>query len=130
MRKWLEANPNATWVCWQGEICAPDIQKNPHKLKETHFYCFHWTDSINGRLNIIDADKAWREYDMEVVPIVDTNYVLPDDFEEFKLSADGEYSPEVCEGNIECAREGFVYYKTTEPTFSFKNVSRTYLLNH
>lgn len=130
MKKWLNNTPGATWVCWQGEICAPGIQKNPHKLKETHFYCFHWTDNINGRLDIVTADKIWKQYNMEVVPIVDTNYILPDDFEEFKLSADGKYDPIVCEGAKDCDREGFVYYKTTDPTYSFKNVSRTYLLKH
>ena len=31
--------------------------------------------------------------------------------------------------SINCEREGYVYYKTTDPTFSFKNVSRSYLLN-
>ena len=130
MKKWLNNTPGATWVCWQGEICAPGIQKNPHKLKETHFYCFHWTDNINGRLDIVTADKIWKQYNMEVVPIVDTNYILPDDFEEFKLSADGKYDAIVCEGAKDCDREGFVYYKTTDPTYSFKNVSRTYLLKH
>ena len=130
MKKWIESTPGATWVCWQGEICAPAIQKNPHKLTETHFYCFHWTDNINGRLDVVAADKIWKEYDMEVVPIVDVNYILPDDFEQFKLSADGKYDAIVCEGNLDCNREGFVYYKTTDPTYSFKNVSREYLLNH
>lgn len=130
MKKWLNNTPGATWVCWQGEICAPGIQKNPHKLKETHFYCFHWTDNINGRLDIVTADKIWKQYNMEVVPIIDTNYILPDDFEELKLSADGKYDPIVCEGAKDCDREGFVYYKTTDPTYSFKNVSRTYLLKH
>lgn len=129
MEQWLHAHPDAQWVCWQGEICAPGIQKNPHKLTETHFYCFHWTDSINGRLDIRDAKKLWDCYTMEVVPVIG-EIVLPDDMETFKLQADGLYSPEVCEGHQDCAREGFVYYKTTEPTFSFKNVSRNYLLKH
>jgi hypothetical protein len=66
---------------------------------------------------------------MESVPIILENYILPDDFEELKLSADWMYSAQVCEGNIYCEREGYVYYKTTDPTFSFKNVSRNYLLN-
>ena len=48
-------------------------------------------------------------------------------FEEFKKSADGYYDPICCEGQNKCIREGYVYYKTTEPTFSFKNVSREYL---
>lgn len=129
MEKWLIEN-DADWVCWQGEICAPGIQKNPHHLKDTHFYCFHWTDSINGRLDIIKANELWKNVFMEVVPIVDTNYILPDNFEDFKLSADGYYDSQVCEGYMDCPREGFVYYKTTDPTFSFKNVSRQYLLKH
>jgi hypothetical protein len=130
MRDWLNKHPEANFVCWQGEICAPKIQKNPHKLTETHFYCFHWTDSINGRLSIVEAAKIWKEYKMEIVPIIDTNYILPDNFEEFKLEADGLYDASVCEGHEDCAREGFVYYKTTDSNFSFKNVSRLYLLNH
>lgn len=130
MREWLIAHPKAEWVCWQGEICAPEIQKNPHHLTETHFFCFHWTDSIDGRLSILEAKERWLDMDMEVVPIVNENYILPDDFEEFKLSADGKYDPIVCEGDSNCAREGYVYYKTTDPTFSFKNVSREYLLKH
>ena len=130
MKAWLNSVPGRDWVCWQGEICAPDIQKNPHNLSETHFYCFHWTDNVNGRRDIRDAIVDWKSYNMETVPIVCDNYIMPDDFEEFKKSADGYYMEEVCEGHTNCKREGFVYYKTTEPTFSFKNVSREYLLNH
>ena len=85
-------------------------------------------DSKNGRYDIREAKKIWDEYQMETVPIVNENYILPDNFEEFKLSADGLYDSQVCEGHVDCPREGYVYYKTTEPTFSFKNVSREYLL--
>lgn len=130
MKNWLKANPKAKFVCWQGEVCAPAIQSNPQALTETHLYCFHWTDGLNGRRNIVDAAKDWKTMNMEVVPIVDTNYIMPDNFEDFKLSADGMYDSSVCEGNNNCPREGFVYYKTTDPNFSFKNVSREYLLKH
>lgn len=130
MKNWLNNMPGRDWVCWQGEICAPGIQKNPHNLSETHFYCFHWTDSVNGRRDIREAISDWRYYNMETVPVVCDNYIMPNDFEEFKKSADGYYTEEVCEGHTNCKREGLVYYKTTEPTFSFKNVSREYLLNH
>lgn len=127
MRDYLKNNPDISFICWQGEICAPGIQSNPHHLKDTHFYCFHMTDSKTGRFDIREAKKIWGKYNMEVVPIVDENYIMPDDFEEFKASADGFYDANVCEDNPNCPREGFVYYKTTEPTFSFKNVSREYL---
>lgn len=127
MWEWLETHKELNWVCWQGEICAPGIQKNPHKLNDTHFYCFHWTDSVNGRRNILEAADDWKHLKMEVVPIIDENYILPDNMEEFKLSADGFYDASVCEGQTNCPREGFVYYKTADPRFSFKNVSREYL---
>ena len=131
MKEYLADNPNVKWVCWQGEICAPGIQKNPHKLTDTHFYCFHWTDSLNGRLDILSAAELWDKYQMEVVPIVDTNYIMPDTFEELKVAADGYYDSRVCgKGETKCKREGFVYYKVSDPTFSFKNVSREYLLRH
>lgn len=128
MQAYLEANPDLTFVCWQGEVCAPGIQANPHKLTKTHFYCFHWTDN-NGRKDIRDAAKIWKEFNMEVVPIVG-EIVLPDDFEEFKLSSEGMYDASVCEGKEDCMREGLVYYSTTNPSFSFKNVSRSYLAKH
>lgn len=130
MKEYLNSSKELKWVCWQGEICAPNIQKNPHKLSETHFYCFHWTDNLNGRMDIVAAADAWSHFGMEVVPIVDVNYIMPDNFEEFKLSADGFYDATVCEGAKDCPREGYVYYKVTDPTFSFKNVSREYLINH
>lgn len=128
MKDYLDKNKDISFVCWQGEICAPGIQGNPHKLENLHLYCFHMTDSKNGRYDIREAKKIWDYYQMETVPIVNENYILPDDFEEFKLSADGLYDSQVCEGHVDCPREGYVYYKTTEPTFSFKNVSREYLL--
>lgn len=130
MKQYLLTHPNITFVCWQGEICGPGIQKNPQSLSELHLFCFHWTDSLNGRIDIREAKKYWDAFNMETVPIVSENYIMPDDFEDFKKTADGYYDPSVCEGNKECPREGFVYYKTTEPTFSFKNVSREYLLKH
>lgn len=128
MKAWLKAHPKAWFVCWQGEVCGPKIQSNPQHLNEYHLFCFHWTDSINGRRDIREADKDWRTMGMEVVPIEGT-IVLPDDFEEFKQMADGKYDPSVCEGHKDCNREGWVLYKTNEPTFSFKNVSRKYLLS-
>lgn len=130
MKDWLVAHPEATFLCWQGELCAPSIQGNPQGLTKTHLFCFHWTDSINGRKDIREAAAYWKRVDMEVVPIVDTNYILPDELEDFKLTADGFYDPSACEGKSRQKREGFVYYKITDPTFSFKNVSREYLLKH
>ena len=129
MKDYMKKHPDISYLCWQGEVCAPQIQKNPQGLTEEHLFLFHCTDS-NGRWAMLDAIKMWKEYGLETVPVVDENYILPDDFEKFKLSADGYYDPSVCEGKTKQEREGFVYYKTTDPNFSFKNVSREYLAKH
>lgn len=129
MKDYLKLNPGLTFVCWQGEICGPGIQKNPHHLNNRHLFLFHWTDD-EGRMDIRRAKGFWDIYYMEVVPIEYEPYIMPDDFEEFKLSADGFYDTSCCEGFEECPREGYVYYSVADPARSFKNVSRTYLLNH
>lgn len=122
---------NLNWACIQGEVagCSDKgvaIQGDPHKLKTLRFFGFHMTDSKNGRLNPIEASKICSDYNIDWVPLLDINYILPDDFEEFKLSADGPCDIPGSNG----LREGFVYYKKDDPTFSFKNVSNKYLLNH
>lgn len=127
MKSYMMLNPELTFVCWQGEICGPSIQGNPQHLKEPHLFCFHWTDDT-GRWDIRKAQAQWGALNMETVPIEEEDYTLPTDFEELKETADGNYDPSVCEGQDNCPREGFVYYRVGNPTFSFKNVSRKYLL--
>lgn len=130
LKDYLNKHPYLDYVCWQGEVCSPKIQGNPHGLTETHLFCFHMIDSEKGKYDIREAAKIWKEYNMEIVPITNENYILPDNFEEFKLTADGFYNSSCCEGKTKQKREGFVYYKTTDPNFSFKNVSREYLLKN
>jgi len=130
LKDYLKKHSDLKYVCWQGEICGPGIQKNPHGLSETRLFCFHMIDSKIGKYDIRDAIKIWEEYNMEHVPIRYNHYILFDNFERFKETAEGYYLPIVCEGKNKQPREGFVYYKTTDPNFSFKNVSRSYLLKH
>ena len=59
---------------------------------------------------------------MKWVPILDENYTLPDDLEEFKVYADGK---SVVNPNV--LREGLVL-RDKEGKISFKNISREYLL--
>ena len=129
MKKYLTKYPELDFVCWQGEICGPGIQKNPQNLDSLRLFLFHWTDD-NGRMDIRDAAKRWAEFGMESVPIDEELYIMPDDFEEFKATADGYYSMSVCDGNTPMKREGFVYYSAEDPNHSFKNVSREYLMKH
>lgn len=124
----LKKNPNWDYVAIQGEgagcsSSGAKIQGDPHKFGELRFFGFNFIDSINGRWNSVLARNLAKEYGIEWVPIVCENYILPDDFEEFKLSADGPCEAPGASGN----REGYVY-RDQDGVHSFKNVSRKYLL--
>lgn len=127
----LNKHPKWSYVAIQGETagCSSSgaaIQGDPHKFKELRFFGYNFITSDRGRWNSIDAANLCSSYGIEWVPIVDDNYILPDNFEEFKLSADGP-----CEANgASGAREGYVYRNYDDNTLSFKNVSREYLLKH
>lgn len=127
----LNLHPEWKYVALQGETagCTSSgvkIQGDPHKFGELRFFGYNFITSDIGRWNSVDAAKLCSEYGIEWVPIVDDNYILPDDFEDFKLSADGPCEAEGASG----AREGYVYRNYDDNTLSFKNVSRQYLLNH
>ena len=127
----LNKHPEWNYVAIQGEIagCSSSgaaIQGDPHKFGELRFFGYNFITSDRGRWNSIEAAKLCSEYGIDWVPIVDDNYILPDNFEEFKLSADGP-----CEAfGASGAREGYVYRNYDDNTLSFKNVSREYLLKH
>lgn len=127
----LNKHPEWSYVAIQGETagCSSSgaaIQGDPHKFKELRFFGYNFITSNIGRWNSIDAANLCSSYGIEWVPIVDDNYILPDSFEEFKLSADGPCEANGASGN----REGYVYRNFDDNTLSFKNVSREYLLKH
>ncbi|MCD8211026.1 MAG: hypothetical protein LUC37_05730 [Prevotella sp.] len=126
LRKMLDAHPEWDYVAVQGETAGVGCQGNPHKLPDTRFYVFNFIDSIHGRWDSVKARDFLKNYDILFVPIVEENYILPDDFEEFKLSADGPIELADASG----LREGYVYRSSADPYKSFKNVSRKYLLKH
>ena len=127
----LNLHPEWKYVALQGETAGctssgAKLQGDPHKFGELRFFGYNFITSDVGRWNSVDAAKLCSEYGIEWVPIVDDNYILPDDFEDFKLSADGPCEAEGASG----PREGYVYRNYDDNTLSFKNVSRQYLLNH
>lgn len=110
-------------VVLQGETYGLTVQGNKYKLDERRFAAFNLVfDGV--RLGSIQAKEVLDKYDIPFVPIIETDYILPnqDEFEEFKKSADGNSMI-----NNECLREGFVY-RSQDGQKSFKNVSRKFLL--
>lgn len=123
LKDYLIANPDLTYVCIQGESVG-SVQGNPLKLKEDDLYVFNFIRSDVGRIPSTDGRVIVEQWGMKWVPILDTNYMMPNDMEEFKqyATAKSVVSPNVL-------REGIVLRDPTND-FSFKNVSREYLLKH
>ena len=123
MKDILLHNPELTYVCIQGESVGA-VQGNPLKLKEDDFYAFNFIDSKHGRVNSLAGKDLLEIYGIKWVPILDTNFMMPTDMEEFKQMAT---APSVVNPNV--MREGIVLRDPTND-FSFKNVSREYLMKH
>lgn len=123
LREYLEKNPDCPYVCIQGESVG-SVQGNPLKLPEDDFYCFNFIDGRVGRVDSVTGKNLVTTWGMKWVPILDTNYMMPTDMEEFKQFATAK---SVVNPNV--LREGIVLRDPTND-FSFKNVSREYLLKH
>ena len=119
----LTLRPDLQYVCIQGESVG-SVQGNPLKLTEDDFYAFNFIDSEKGRWSSPEGAELLAKYGIKWVPILDTNFVMPNDMEEFKQMATSKSAV-----NPNVMREGIVL---RDPTidFSFKNVSREYLLKH
>lgn len=123
LREYLEAHPEMTYVCIQGESVG-SVQGNPLKLTEDDFYVFNFINSKDGRIPAPLARFGIEQMGMKWVPILDINFMMPADMEEFKQMAT---APSVVNPNV--MREGIVLRDPTND-FSFKNVSREYLMKH
>lgn len=123
LKAYLEAHPDLTYVCIQGEGVG-SVQGNPLKLKEDDLYVFNFIDSINGRMPSTVGKIYIEEMGMKWVPILDENFILPDDMETFKQMATAPSAV-----NPAVMREGIVLRQIADD-MSFKNVSREYLLKH
>ena len=123
LKEYLEQNPDCPYVCIQGESVG-SVQGNPLKLAEDDFYCFNFIDGRVGRVDSVTGRDIVSAWNIKWVPILDTNYMMPSDMEEFK-----EFATAKSVVNPNVLREGIVLRDPTND-FSFKNVSREYLLKH
>ena len=137
----------------QGETWGTKLQGNPYKSEKINFNAYNMIygyfedsavfktvitnpellklgkrvgPSVQFKVNSVSAAKiAKEEFGIDWVPILDTNFILPDSMEEMKKLATGNSVV-----NTNALREGIVYRSETDPSISFKNVSREYLLKH
>ena len=123
LKDMLTLRPDLQYVCIQGESVG-SVQGNPLKLAEDDFYAFNFIDSDRGRWPSNEGAELLDKYGIKWVPILDTNFMMPDDMEVFKQMATAKSVV-----NPAVMREGIVLRDPTTD-FSFKNVSREYLLKH
>ena len=120
----LDKNKDLDWVTLQGETFGEGIQKRDYGMKNHDFRGFNFITSKEGRWDSIRAAKYLQdEYNIPWVPIVDTNFILPDTVEELLAIATDKSK---IDGGM---REGLVF-RSQDGTQSFKAVSNEFLLKY
>lgn len=108
----------------QGELIGEGIQGNPYKIKGRTVKFF----------NVFDIDRfdylpmkqflgIMEEMELDTVPIIEKEYVLPDTVDEILTYAEGKSVL-----NNETEREGLVFRTIGENRLSFKAISNNFLL--
>ena len=111
---------NCEWITIQGETYGAGVQKRDYSCDGHEFMAFNFITSENGRWGTKEM-KDFLEYNsIPCVPIIDTEYILPDTVEELIDYATGD---SVIDGK---AREGFVF-RSKDGVQSFKAVSNIFL---
>ena len=114
---------NAKTVALQGETFGASVQKRDYGMKTQDFRGFNLY--IDGkRLNSVVARDTMAEFGIQWVPILDTNFTLPDTVDEMLVYAAGTKSQ--IDGGM---REGVVL-RSQDGTKSFKAVSNEFLLKY
>ena len=116
------------YVTLQGETIGEGIQQNKYKLEGRDIYFFNLIVDGN-KIDSVEAAAVLKEvhnkgFDSPIfkwVPIIETNYRLPDDFEELMAYSTGK---SVLRDTL---REGYVF-RNYDENISFKCVSNDFLL--
>ena len=110
------------WIAIQGECIASNVQGNKYKAKEPDMYAFN-VILPSGRMGSVEAAAFVTKHGMKFVPILDTEYTLPDTVNDMLDYAHGK-------SDIgETLREGVVV-RSKDGKTSFKAVSPEFLLHY
>ena len=113
----------------QGEIIGEGIQKNKYKLKGQTVRFFRMFDIDKYEfLSYDEMIKIISELKLETVPILDWNYILPNNVDEILAYAQGKSVL-----NPQAEREGVVFVRhelKNQGRLSFKAISNKYLMKN
>ena len=111
-------------VAIQMEVYGNDVQKRDYSTKEHKIAVFHIVS--NGvKFPMEKTVEICEKYDIPHVPILDTNYILPDTLEELQAFVEGEGSR--IDG---LPKEGIVFYDKKTGQQYFKFVSPEFLIKY
>lgn len=110
-------------IALQGELIGEGIQGNPYKIKgqTVKFYTGFDIDNYR-RLTLPEFISVISSMDLQCVPILDDNFMLPPTIEDMLKYADGKSVL-----NPQTNREGVVI-RSMDCSISFKAISNTFLL--
>jgi len=111
-------------ICLQGELIGEGIQGNPYKLKGQTVRFFNaFNIDTQEYLGLTEFVTLVNGMNLETVPVLDTNFTLPETIEEMlKVAEDKSIL------NPSFDREGIVI-RSADRTISFKAISNKFLLN-
>jgi hypothetical protein len=112
-------------ICLQGELIGEGIQGNPYGIKgqTVRFFSVYQIDS-RTRLGIKDLEDICFMIGLQTVPILESNFLLPNTIEEMLQYAEGKSAL-----NPKTEREGVVV-RSLDGTISFKAISNKFLLKN
>lgn len=112
---------NWEWVAIQGECIAPKIQGNKYKVSEPDLYVFNLLYP-DGRAGSVIAQKICEEQGLKFVPILQTEYTLPDTVQEVLDYAHGKskIGDTFREGIVFRSEDGRRSFKAVDPLFLMK----------
>lgn len=112
---------NSEWVAIQGECIAPGVQGNKYKTGVPDLYVFNLVYPA-GRLDSVSAREILSTHGMKFVPILSTEYILPDTVDEVLEYAHGKSAlgDTLREGIVFRSENGVQSFKAVDPQFLIK----------
>lgn len=109
------------WIAIQGECIAPNVQGNKYKVDKADMYVFN-VILPSGRMGSIEAAAFVTKYGLKFVPIVDSNYTLPNTVQEALDYAHGQsmVGNTLREGVVFRSKDGKQSFKAVDPLFLLK----------
>jgi len=111
-------------ISLQGELIGEGIQGNPYKIKGQTVKFFNvFNIDTQERMTLGGFLKVMDDLDLDFVPFLDMNFMLPRTIDDMLQYAEGKSKL-----NFGAEREGVVV-RSMDMTISFKSISNKFLLN-